>query len=296
MIPQRQTAVSIRFLEATPWTELHRALQASFSDYAVDMSYMTVDYLQRRSRKNGVALDVSPGLFVDGELVGFTLVGLGPWKNGPAAFDSATGLVKAWRGRGYASALFEYALPVLKTRGIQTFVLEVLQENKPAIRAYEKSGFQISRELDCFDFHPQQAAVSARPEPSGITIAPVDAQTSLDFEQSAQWPLSWECSYPAQRRCAEDMLFLSARSDREIVGLASFNTRLNWLMAIQVKPAWRRRGVAWALLSRILAEFGLPGSRIRADNIQHDDVASQNLLRKLGFRHFVSQYEMERNI
>jgi len=282
----------MRFLSDTTWPEIHRALQAAFADYAIDMGYMTVDYLGKRSHKNGVDLSVSPGIFVDGKLVGFTLVGLGPWKGTQAAFDSATGLVKEWRGKGYASAMFDFALPALKERGVKKFVLEVLQENKPAIRAYEKSGFKIVRELECFDIHPQSVP-EKYPAPRGIILEPAEVDILNEFEKNAAWPLSWECSFAAQRRAGHDMMFLTAKAKEEVVGLAAFHTRLNWLMALLVKPGWRQQGIATALVRHILSEYGRTDDRIRCDNIQKNDLATQTLLQKLGFDKMASQFEMD---
>lgn len=281
----------LRFLAGVPFSRIHAALQAAFADYAINMSYMTEDFLAVRSRKNGVDLTVSPGLFAGGELAGFTLVGLGPWRGRPAAFDSATGLIKAFRGQGHAQAMFNHALPALRERGVRNFVLEVLQENRPAIRAYEKAGFQISRELDCYDIHPG-CPVAAGPLLAGIELVAAGPDILPSFEESAEWPLSWECSFEAQRRAGGDVVFLAARSDGETVGLAAFHTKLAWLMAVQVKKAWRRRGIGSALLTRVLAGYGRLSERIRADNIQSSDQATKALLERHGFRRFVSQYEM----
>ena len=288
-----QSQTEMRFLGGESWSGIHRAMQAAFADYALDMSYMTEDYLRCRSRKNGVDLALSPGLFADGELVGFTLVGVGPWKGGRlAAFDAGTGLVSAWRGKGYASALFDHTLPLLRGRGVETFVLDVLQENAPAIRAYEKSGFSIVRELDCYDLRPQ-AAITPLPLPGGVrledgTVADTDA-----FEAGAEWPLSWECSWAAQRRSGPDMVFRLARVAGEVVGLASFHTRLGWLMSLQVREDHRGRGIGTALVNSLLVDFGRVGGRIRADNIVREDQGTQRLLKRMGFSLLVSQYEME---
>lgn len=284
-------APEFRFLEGISYQVIHAAMQAAFADYAVDLSYMTERVLERRARKNGVDLALSPGVFAEGRLVGFTLVGVGPWAGGIGAFDAGTGLVQAFRGQGLASRMFEFALPALRTRGVDAFVLDVLQENAPAIRAYEKAGFSIRRELDCWErsYSPDLAPT---PLPGGLSLEQVGTEALADFESSAEWPLSWECSFASQRRVGSDMAILIARQGTEPVGLASFYPELGWLMAIQVKANWRRKGIASALLTRVLADHAQPGQRIRADNIQADDAATRALLERHGFSCPVSQYEM----
>ncbi len=284
---------TLAFLTDLSFECIQQALQAAFADYAVDMGYMTVPYLERRSRKNGVDLSLSPGVFVEGELVGFTLIGTGPWQGGLGAFDAGTGLAKAWRGQGLASKMFEFALPALRDRSIDTFVLEVLQENTPAIRAYEKAGFAITRELDCLERATAEGLVPT-PLPQGLRMVRADLGVLDRFEGEAEWPLSWECSYSAQRRLGAEVVLQSAFVGDEPVGLAAFCPALGWLMAVQVRPAWRHRGVASALLTRVLVDHATPGQRIRADNLDRRDPATQAFLARHGFALSVSQFEMAR--
>lgn len=284
---------TLAFLTDLGFDRIQAALQAAFADYAVDMGYMTVPYLEQRSRKNGVDLSLSPGVFVDGQLVGLTLVGTGPWQGGLGAFDAGTGLVKAWRGQGLASAMFDFALPALRARGIDTFVLEVLQENAPAIRAYEKAGFAITRELDCLERAPAEGLVPTA-LPAGFHMARAEAGVLEVFEREAAWPLSWECSFEAQRRLEEAMVLQVAYEGTEPVGLAAFCPELGWLMALQVRAGWRRRGLGSALLTRVLRDHAAPGQRIRADNILATDGATRAVLEHHGFTLAVSQFEMTR--
>lgn len=289
------SATTLAFLTDLGFDHIQAALQAAFADYAVDMGYMTVPYLERRSRKNGVDLSLSPGVFVDGELVGFTLVGTGPWQGGLGAFDAGTGLVKAWRGQGLASAMFDFALPALRARGIDTFVLEVLQENASAIRAYEKAGFAITRELDCLERASVQG-LAPRPLPEGFRMARAEAGVLEVFEREAAWPLSWECSFAAQRRLGEEVVLQVAFVGEEPVGLAAYCPVLRWLMTVQVRAGWRRRGLASALLTEVLHQQATPGQRIRADNILATDGATRAFLEHHGFTLAVSQFEMARSL
>ncbi len=130
--------------------ELHNTFVDAFSDYAVDVSYMTPDVMQKRAIKNGYDPESSVGVFNENKLVGFTLVGLDQHYETPSAFDIMTGLVKDFRGKGIASKMFNFIKPTLKEKKIKQFYLEVLQENKAAIRAYQKTGFKINRKLGLF--------------------------------------------------------------------------------------------------------------------------------------------------
>lgn len=131
--------------------QIHATFQEAFSDYAVDMTSLTEERLHIRCTKNNVDWKVSVGAFDGKRMVGFTLIGIDRWRGGLGAFDAATGILRGFRGQGLATRMLDHALPELGRRGVGTFVLEVITDNEPAIRAYKKAGFEISREWKCFE-------------------------------------------------------------------------------------------------------------------------------------------------
>ena len=66
----------IQFLSKNHLPVVYRAFMAAFSDYVQDASQVTEASFTNRAIKNGVELESSVGVFDQGELVGFTLVGL----------------------------------------------------------------------------------------------------------------------------------------------------------------------------------------------------------------------------
>ena len=80
---------------------------------------------------------------MNGEMVGFTLVGLGNFDDKKTAFDAGTGIVKTHRGQGIVREMFDFAVPPLRKEGVESFILEVLKDNPPAIKAYQQAGFTV---------------------------------------------------------------------------------------------------------------------------------------------------------
>ena len=70
--------------------QLHQTFQEAFSDYAMDMSFVTEERLRIRYVKNGVDWDASVGAFDGDRMVGFTLIGI----EGTVASDEID--VTAW--------------------------------------------------------------------------------------------------------------------------------------------------------------------------------------------------------
>ena len=68
-----------------------------------------------------------------------------------SAYDTFTGVRPNWRGRRLAGRMFEFAREQLEQRGVRRFLLEVIETNEPAIRAYERAGFTTRRRLECYE-------------------------------------------------------------------------------------------------------------------------------------------------
>lgn len=280
-------AHEIRFLRETPFPVLHAAMTEAFADYLLDMSYMTEEVTRVRAAKNGVDLGCSPGAFADGRLVGLTLVGLGRWNSEPAAFDACTGIVKEHRGHGLAGRLFEAALPELQRRGVRRFVLEVLQENAPAVKAYEKTGFQITRSFDCYE----QGEAPGRSTPD-VELRPVGPELLADFEGELDWTPSWENSFDAIRAIPQHVRLFGAFQDGRCEGIVAYLPALRWVMTVVVRRSHRGRGLGSALVCKALDSADPGGRPVRVNNVDATDAGMVRFLVRNGFRVFTTQYEM----
>ena len=279
----------IKFLGETPFDAIHEAMTEAFADYLMDMSYMTKEVLWRRAMKNGVDFACSPGAFQDGRLVGLTLVGLGTWAGEPAAFDACTGIAKAHRGQGLAGRIFDAALPVLRGRGTTRFLLEVIQENEPAVKAYERTGFRITRPMVCY-----QRTDPRLPEASALVeIRPVGPEALNVLLPELDWQPSWENTFDAVRAVPDEIRLYGAFDGAACVGLAVYYPTLRWIMSLVVKRSHRGRGIGKSLLAHALRNVEPGGRSVRVNNVDASDLATVSVLQQCGFRELVSQYEME---
>lgn len=118
----------------------------AFSDYELPM-HLTEEILRLIFTKSCVDKKYSFGAFCQDELVGFIFNSCSVQNGEKVVFDAGTGVVPTHRGKRVFSDLFEYAWEKLKKAGYQRYYLEVLQENTKAISAYQKKGFQETREF-----------------------------------------------------------------------------------------------------------------------------------------------------
>lgn len=273
--------------------QIHRTFQEAFADYAMDMSSLTEERLRVRCVKNGVDWDASVGAFDGDRMVGFTLIGIDKWQGGLGAFDAATGIVSDYRGQGLARAMFEHALPDLKARGIEAFVLEVLKDNEPAIRAYRKAGFEVSRELKCFEL--QVADLEGRTTGCcRFPIRPVDREVVPSLARYADWQPSWENSFRAIERIPDDLAVVGAFDDDACIGAAAYTPMLNWILTILVEPTHRRQGAGTALIHGLVTSLPEQVKAVRLQNVEASDHGMAEFLTRLRFELLVDQYEMVR--
>lgn len=59
-------------------------------------------------------------------------------------------LFRKAEGKGLVRKMYDFIIPVLKERNATSLLLEVIEGNHTAIRAYENLGFTIVRRLLCF--------------------------------------------------------------------------------------------------------------------------------------------------
>lgn len=266
----------------------------AFADYQLDMSYMTAERSWLRNLKSGVRYDCSVGAFDGDRMVGFTFVGLDDWCGEPAAFDAGTGIIPKYRGQGIANGMFGFIIPGLRDRGVTRFLLEVLQPNKAAIRAYEKSGFVITREFACYDLLPESFA-AAGPAKGDFEVRVVDKTTVQSFSTQTDWQPSWENSFAGIGRIRDELLQLGAFRDGRCVGVLVFYPLLQWIMCLVVDRDFRRQGVATSLLKALLADLRLPAGnhRVKITNIDHSDTGMRAFFEQAGAKWVIDQFEME---
>jgi ribosomal protein S18 acetylase RimI-like enzyme len=274
--------------------QLHAAFLEAFADYAMDASGTTEEKLLLRMQKNAVDYDLSPGLYDEDRLVGFTLIGVDEWGGVLTAYDAGTGIVPRFRRLGWARKLFDHALPALREQGVERFALEVLRGNEPAIKAYEKSGFEIVRELRCFVAKVEDLA--ATKDRSEVEIRGMDRATLSELEASADWLPSFENRFSAVDGI-RDHIQLSGAFDGELcVGATAYSPPLNWLLTLLVDEKHRRRGIGTTLIRHLAATLPASVSQMRALNVDAEDTGMQVFLQSIGFEHLVDQYEMLRDI
>lgn len=284
--------IQYKFLTEKDFPEAHATMVEAFSDYHLDMSYMTSERSWLRNLKSGVHYDCSVAACDGEKMVGVTFVGLDDWLGEKAAFDAGTGIIPGYRGQGIAKDMFEFCLPRLQERGISSFLLEVLKPNEAAIRAYTKTGFKPTREFACYDLQRDYFVVENFAD-SVFKVQVIDNPKVQEFEALVDWQPSWEHSFAGMGRIADDIVRLGAFSGNQCVGILVYYPLLQWIMCLIVTKDTRRQGVASSLLKALMENLPEDVDTVKINNIDRSDIAMLAFFEKAGAIHVIDQFEME---
>lgn len=129
--------------------ELVDCFLLAFENYYVKMP-SNKDYYERRWKAAKVDYDLSYGMFDNGRLVGFIIHAIDDRFGIKTAFNTGTGVIPEFRGQRIIKSIYDFAINDLRYNGIEKSTLEVIQENKKAIKAYQGVGFKVCKEYSCF--------------------------------------------------------------------------------------------------------------------------------------------------
>ena len=281
----------LRTLAGESGDRIHQAFLAAFADYNVPMDMTRAEFDEDHARR-GFDPSISLGAYEGDRLVGFIFNGRGTWQGRPAAYDNGTGVVPEARGTGLSGKLAAKVIELLRAQGIELYVLEVMRDNMPAFKTYERAGFHITRWLECVR---GTFADTGRTTPSAVEIVEVPTGKGFPRAEAAacrDWEPTWQNSGDSIERMPGPMVALGARLDGKLVGyVVSSSEGVIWQLAVEREL--RCRGIGSALLRELAVRVG---TTMRYVNVRADDGECLRFLDARGIHAWVGQYEMIREM
>ncbi|MDD4655289.1 MAG: GNAT family N-acetyltransferase, partial [Bacteroidales bacterium] len=113
--------MEIKSLEGVPFNLIYNAFSSAFEEYEVQLNkQQLIKMLKRRGFDPGLSF----AFFDNCDMVAFILNGIGNFGGIATAYDTGTGTLKEYRGKGLATELFNYSIPFLRQRNIRQYLLE----------------------------------------------------------------------------------------------------------------------------------------------------------------------------
>ena len=136
-------------LSTTPFDIIMDCFFEAFEGYFVKMPNDKA-YFRKRWESAKVDYNLSYGIEDEGKLVGFIIHAIDTRDGKLTAFNTGTGVIPSHRGKRIVKTIYDYAFMDLKKHGVERSTLEVITENKAAIKSYESVGFNICKTYRCF--------------------------------------------------------------------------------------------------------------------------------------------------
>ncbi|WP_242923283.1 GNAT family N-acetyltransferase [Pontibacter liquoris] len=281
--------LTFSFLSEKQLPGLRQTFLQAFADYLVPIQ-LSEEQFKAKVQREGIRASFCVAAFVGNEMVGFILTGVGAWQGRPTAYNAGTGVLPAFRGRGLTCQLYQFLLPKLRESGLEQCLLEVLQENAPALKSYERTGFRITRALDCFRA-PKHTLLLQADEPDDIVLVPAEKTAEATYRRFWDVAPSWQNDFEAIKRSGAACRTLEARnSQQEVVGYIAFFEKNGAVAQLAVGESWRGRGIGSALLRQAMQQTEAPA--ILFINIETRATSMIAFLERRHFSRVLKQYEM----
>ncbi|MGE0019871.1 MAG: GNAT family N-acetyltransferase [Draconibacterium sp.] len=279
-------SLQIKKLSGTPVEKIHEAFIDAFSEYEVPID-MPLNKLQEMMVTRDLNPDWSVGCFDGDLLVGFILTGYRKINGQKVCYDGGTGVIKAYQRKGIGEMLLKELLLILRKEQVHQFVLEVLENNTPAIKLYQNHGFAKTRKLECFEIGKNEL----RPVPDrsfGITVT--NPATLFQYEELYRlYPPTWQNENQSVMNVSESYTCVSLSCTSKILGYGFIHKTKGDIPQIGILEEWKH----WGLEAHLIAELAkhTESEKIIVLNVEAENYLGETL-NKLGFRNSVNQWEM----
>lgn len=274
--------MQIRRLTKQDTPTLLKTFNDAFADYVVPFK-LNAEQLDFKITQENIELEWSIGVFEEEKLVAFIMHGVREINGKKTFYNAGTGIIPQHRGQGLIGKMYDYILPYLKEYKADKILLEVIENNLPAIRSYEKNGFVVNRKLLCFG-----GEIKTKTTINTAVIKELE-NISWDIFQSF-WDVlpSWQNDKPSMEITEPETLGAFVKD--ELVGYILFNNKGKKIHQVAVAPNFRRKSIGSQLIEEVGKIF--LKEEVRINNI---DERAQNLnlfFKKQGLVNRINQYEM----
>lgn len=276
--------MEIKTLEDTDSKDILRVFNKSFSDYFIPFR-LTEEQLKTKMLADKTDLKLSVGAFENGNLISFILHGFDIINNKRLAYNGGTGVIPERRGVGLTKKMYQFVLPYLIEKGVNSIVLEVINENIKAIKSYENSGFKTTRELVCYKGKTQIT----------LTNKELEIKKLIKYDWNlleSFWDITptWQNSKRVLENLKPINVSLGAYIKNQLVGYVIYNPNSSRIQQIAVHQNFRKLRVASTLIFELAKRYEQGLSII---NVDKSSKSINNFLSKIGLENNLVQLEMK---
>ncbi len=288
-VENQKLMLKFKSLENTEFTKIHAVFVNAFSNYQepFDLTEKELKYMLER---RGCDLQLSYGAFYDNSLIGFVLNAIGNWNGFHTAYDTGTGIIKEFQGKGIAKDLFGFTIKELKKHNIKQYLLEVIKTNTKAIQLYEKIGFQINEVYDYYIFQKSELTIKNPKNSLNISFEVLKNNVFEECGLFCDTLPSWQNTKLSIQRKQDSFAVLQASIDDMVIGYGIIEKHTGDIPQLAIHPDYRRKGAGTKLLYELIGCS--ESEQIKIINIQSDYEPFKEWFKSLQILPGKGQYEM----
>ncbi len=269
-------------LEEVSLEAIKNTFNKAFSDYSVKVEY-NLEQFANKLKSESIDLNISTGAFRNDILVGFILHGSRVISGKKTFYNAGTGVIPEERGQQITGRMYEYILPHFKHLKFDQGLLEVISDNHRAIKIYEKVGFKISRNLECYKGTMHKSAINSQ-----LRIVENETFNPSDFLSHWDWMPSWQHQTTTLEYLKDKLKTIVAEMDDLPVAYMIYDPEGLRIKQFAVHKFYRNKGIASGMFNHIPSNKDL-----FVINVDGNDQKSNKFLEGIGLNRFLRQYEMK---
>ncbi len=281
-VANEPSTMIFKTLENLRFPQIAQLFNAAFADYFVKVE-LTPELLKAKVDSEDLRTDLSMGIFHDERPVAFMLHGLREMNGKKVAYNGGTGVIKEFRGQHATVKMYEQQVQILKGVGVDEIELEVIDKNIQAVKSYEKAGFRKKADLDCFMGKPKEPTKN-----NSLKIQEVKTFDQQLFQSFWDWQPSWQNASETIEKLANSITY-GAFIDGELAGYLTAYPKRARVLQFAVAPNYRRQNIGSSLFHYFANTVS---GEIDVNNIDDPTQNTQNFLKTIGLRHFLTQNKM----
>ncbi len=197
--------MEIKTLAGVSLSTLTAVFNQAFTGYFVPIN-MSEEGMADRLARARIDLSQSIGTFTKDGLVAFMLTGIEQRGDRKVAYNAGTGVIPDYRRQRLVKQMYAWAEDFWRAAGFTDLTLEVIVENKYAIKAYEGVGFRIERRLASFKYQRDDAASSSS------ELEQVEKPNWPSYAQLRAFAPSWDFNQAGVEAVKQDYEFFEGSS------------------------------------------------------------------------------------
>jgi ribosomal protein S18 acetylase RimI-like enzyme len=266
--------------------DLVRLLNRGFEEYLIPIQF-TTDLFSNMLRKDGIDLADSRVLVADDLACGIALIACRRARR--TSRLAAMGVAKGTRGKGAGSWFMKKLMDEACERGDREMVLEVIEQNEPAVKLYQNYGFERLRRLVGFNLSGKDAEAKEN-DPGDLGAIDLRDMGKL-ISQYGLPDLPWQLS--GESIMQMNPLPQAYRSGQAYIVLSNPKAKHVAIWSLLVEPEARGKGLGTEMLKRVITRHA--GKIWHVPALYPEEI--DKVFERAGFeKENLSQWQMRANL